>query len=98
MMPFCHQASFARLSLVHFDVSLKIAADYELFYDMYYKEGKDSFEYVSEVISVFEENNGISSKAIKELQNETLAVMSKRKSLWYYYSLIKLYVVRYLKK
>ena len=97
MMPFCHQASFARLSLVHFDVSLKIAADYELFYDMYYKEGKDSFEYVSEVISVFEENNGISSKAIKELQNETLAVMSKRKSLWYYYLLIKLYVVRYLK-
>lgn len=97
MMPFCHQASFARLSLAHFDISLKIAADYKLFYDMYYKEGKESFKYVSEVISVFEENNGISSKAIKELQNETLAVMSKRKTLWYYYLLIKLRVVRYLK-
>ena len=62
-LPFCHQSSFVKLALLQerlFDLSYKIAADYALFYNLYYKT-KSTFLYVNEVIAIYEASVGISS-------------------------------------
>lgn len=62
-LPFCHQSSFVKLSILKkcpFNLSFSLAADYEFFYRLYYKTNC-KFLYVDKVIAVYESTFGISS-------------------------------------
>lgn len=96
MMPFCHQAAFARLPIDFFDTKFKIASDYKFFLSLYCEKGKSCFRYIPLPIAIFEDEDGISSTAIRKLQDETLEIMSDNKSIWYYYLKVKLKVTRML--
>lgn len=88
-MPFCHQACFVRLrSMQPFDLTYKIASDYNFFYMLYWKKGAGAFYFVNECIAIFDCVNGVSSKQLYNLTKETLAICSQHKDLkWYYYKI-----------
>lgn len=61
-MAFCHQSSFVRTEeakKIGFDVSFRIAADYNMFYHLYIQGGR--FLYLPSVIADYEAENGMSS-------------------------------------
>lgn len=77
-MIFCHQSSFVRTSVFmkfKFNLQFKIAADYNLFYTLY----KENFRFkeIQECISVFEADNGISSRNFYTLKKEFLTINKK---------------------
>lgn len=77
-MFFCHQSSFVRTEVFmrfKFNLKFKIAADYELFYTLY-KE-KFRFKEILECISVFEADNGVSSRNFHTLKREFLLINKK---------------------
>lgn len=76
-MPFCHQSSFVRLSEIcnrGFDLNFKIAADYDLFLDLYL-QGK-VFSKLNIYVSYFE-LGGISSMNKLKLYDDFLDVKHK---------------------
>lgn len=83
--PIFHQSSFTRLSLLKatpFDISYKIAGDYNFFYHSYI-DGKKFF-YLNIVISVFDAADGISSNAISLRLYEGLKVIGEKATLKYH--------------
>jgi len=75
-MPFCHQSSLVKTSLLknrRFDLQYKIAADYDLFCQMY-REGK-KFRIFNQSIAVFDDC-GVSSTNKSQMLNE-FAVISR---------------------
>ena len=95
-MPFCHQSAFLKLPTELFDTNYKIAADYKIFFLLYNKRGKSCFKYIPMPFAIFEDEDGISSTAIRKLQDETLEIMADNKSIWYYYLKVKLKITRML--
>lgn len=87
-MVFCHQSSFIhkpKENKLYYNLDYKICADYELFLRIYLKHGTKAFAYVDEPISVYEIQNGISSKFKNKLYKEKLQIHLKEKL---YFSLI----------
>lgn len=79
-MPFSHQASFSRNSLLKkygFDLHYKICADRKFFYDVY-KDGY-KFEYINKIIAYYEAESGISAQNIINLTQETYKIEGKDK-------------------
>lgn len=83
--PFCHQASFAKATLLksyRFDTDYRIGADHDFFYRAY-KDGK-RFSYFHDVVCYFDGRQGTTKKRIVE------AIKDKKKAaLRYEYSLAK---------
>lgn len=70
-MPFCHQASFSRNSLMKkygFDTKYKICADRNFFYTAYKNNAK--FEYIDVTISNYEAEEGVSSVNMTKIFKE----------------------------
>ena len=63
IMPSCHQSIFCRrilLARILFDLRYKIAADYNLFFQL--RQMDIEFQYVQLVVAVYDAANGISSR------------------------------------
>lgn len=95
-MPFCHQSSFIRMPMPKYDVTYTIAADYAFFYNLYYKYGGDSFKKVSFPISVFEDEQGISSIQVLKTFEETLKIREQNKDICWYIDKFKLEIKKWL--
>lgn len=97
-MPFGHPAAFVKteiLKLKKFDVRFKIAADYNLFYNLYSE--KYRFLYIDQVISVFESENGVSNKLGFATIKETSIVNKSYKTRGYYLAILHFKISRLLK-
>lgn len=73
--PIFHQSSFTKLSLLKdtpFDISFKIAGDYNFFYNCYISNKK--FKYLDITMAVFDARDGISSNAINLRLDEGLKI------------------------
>lgn len=86
--PFCHQAAFARTSLMKemkFDLNYKLGADYDFFFRSY-RAGK-AFQYMDLDVCIFEGDEGASKRqfinAMKELFRSSLTHEPKL-SHWLY--------------
>ena len=80
--PILHQSSFTKLQLLKdspFDISFKIAGDYNFFYKCYIA-GK-LFKYLDLPISIFDASDGISSNAIGLRLNEGLKITGQKPNL-----------------
>lgn len=80
--PIFHQSSFTKLQLLKdtpFDISFKIAGDYNFFYKCYI-DGK-LFKYLDLAISIFDASDGISSNAIGLRLNEGLKITGQKPNL-----------------
>lgn len=83
-LPFCHQSTFVRTELMRqykFDLSYKIVADYNFFYQLH-RLGK-KFLHVSELISEYD-MNGYSSRRVIELYREIAKINGTYKTFFYY--------------
>lgn len=91
-MPFGHQASFTKTSLMleyHFDTYYKICADRDFFYKAYKHNKK--FEYIDITVCYYEAENGFSATNIKKLLYEKGEIEGKNHTLRWkfkYYSFI----------
>ena len=77
IMPSCHQSIFCRrilLARILFDLRYKIAADYNLFFQL--RQMDIEFQYVQLVVAVYDAANGISSRNEWSTQKEMLKIES----------------------
>ena len=102
-MPFGHQASFSRTSLMKykkFNLKYKICADRDFFYFAY--KNKYQYEYINQVIANYEAERGISSLNIINLMNEIGHIEEKNTSLYwkvkFVYFSISYVTKKYIKK
>lgn len=82
-MSFCHQSCFVKTSYHKehlFDISFKIVADYNLFYNAYFKDGVN-FQYVPVLVSDFDAEDGISSRRLCLLVKENARVQGVQETL-----------------
>lgn len=87
-IPFCHQATFVRLDSCWFDTKYKIAADYNLFYNMYFDEGREAFLIKDRVVADFRMENSTTYSNLRTTTREILKIQSKHKN-WFW---LKLYI------
>ena len=98
-MPFVHQASFSRISLMKyrkFDLNYKICADRDFFHFAY--KNNYRFEYISRVIANYEAENGVSSLNVINLMREIGAIERKNISLIWKLKLIVFAIVHVIKE
>lgn len=80
--PIFHQSSFTKLSLLKdapFDISFKIAGDYNFFYKCYFSDKK--FKYLDLAMAIFDASDGISSNAIGLRLEEGLRITGQKADL-----------------
>jgi glycosyl transferase family protein len=78
IMPSCHQSIFCRKKLLDrnlFDLRYKIAADYNLFFQL--RQMDIEFQYVPLVVAVYDATNGISSRNEWSTHKEMLKIESR---------------------
>jgi glycosyltransferase involved in cell wall biosynthesis len=88
-MPFCHQATFVRLDNCSFDTRFKIAADYHLFYNIYFEKGTDAFLCVDRVVADFQMEGSTTFTHLRQTKKEILKIQSKHKSWFWFKECIK---------
>ena len=88
-MPFCHQATFVRLDSCWFDTKYQIAADYNLFYNMYFDEGREAFLTIDRVIADFRMEDSTTYSNLRRTKREVLTIQSKHKNWFWLKSYIK---------
>lgn len=96
IMPSCHQSIFCKKDLLienPFDLSYRIAADYNFFYKLY-EQGVPRL-YVDLIVSIYECDNGLSSVNKWKTKKELLKI--ENNSILYYIKLV-VYKVFYLIK
>ena len=76
-MPFCHQATFVRLQDCEFDTKYNIAADYNLFYNLYYKHGRKVFLTIDRVIADFQMDGSTTYSNLRKTKKEILRIQSR---------------------
>lgn len=80
--PIFHQSSFTKLLLLKnlpFDISFKIAGDYNFFYKCYISDKK--FKYLDISMAIFDASDGISSNAIGLRLEEGLRITGQKSCL-----------------
>lgn len=82
-MPFCHQATFVRLDYCWFDIHFKIAADYDLFYKLYFNEGHDAFLIKDRVVADFRMEDSTTYSNLRKTKREILAIQARHKN-WFW--------------
>ena len=94
-MPFCHQAVFVRRNtLLHnlFDLSFKYAADFNQFYNLYYKYGASIFKYVPIYIAECDTSDSFSRKNMLPMWLEYMKIRSSHKDLRWYWDNFKNFI------
>lgn len=90
-MPCSHQALFCRMKDVkelRFDTDYKIAADYNMLYHLFWKNGKDNIERLDFPIVLFDGTGLSSCNKIKTFR-EVLKIRSAHKDCFYYWDYFK---------
>lgn len=96
-MGFCHQSSFVRTTIakeMKFDLKYKIAADFNMMYNIYKKGFK--FYFSDENISVFD-NSGISSTNQLQMLKEVANIVGSRNSFYYQMERLKIIIKSFLR-
>lgn len=97
VMPSCHQSIFCKRELLLkylFDLSFKIAADYNFFYQIY--EANVQRKYVNIIVSIYDAMDGISSRHEWVTRKEMLKI--ENRSCIYYVKSLFLYIKLTIKK
>lgn len=84
IMPSCHQSIFCRRNLLvrnPFDLKYKIAADYNLFFQL--KQMEVAFQYIPLVVAIYDATDGISSRNVWRAQKEMITI--ERNCLFIYF-------------
>lgn len=79
-IPFSHQASFTRLEVCVFNLKYKIAADYAVMYNLYYKYGPQSIASIDLPIANYQKDDSFSTLNPKNAKGEYLAIQSKHRT------------------
>lgn len=102
-MSFCHQSSFVKIELLQknkFDTKYKIAADYNLYYNLYNQGIK--FENCNMCIANYQVEGGLSSRNGYLGAKENLLIngkwMDNKHRILFYYKTLLFYTGFYLKK
>lgn len=87
-LPYCHQSSFVRLNLNGeewvFDTKYKIAADYKLFYTIFYTYGSTVFQNVERIIANYRMDDSMTFKNLSKAKGEYLSIQSKHRDwIWW---------------
>ena len=96
-MPFCHQATFVRLEDCRFDTKYKIAADYNLFYNLYFDEGRKAFLIKDRVVADFLMDGSTTYSNMRITKKEILKIQSRHKS-WFWLKEVVKYIINENKK
>lgn len=75
-LPFSHQASFTRREVCKFDTDYRYAADYALFYHIYYKYGEQSVLVVDREIARYKQEDSTTMVNVKQVKGEYLSIQS----------------------
>lgn len=83
-IPFSHQASFSRREICHYDTRFKIAADYKVMYEVYYKYGSTSILSLDLPIANYLKEDSFSTNNQHKAKGEYLKIQSAHKtSRWW---------------
>ncbi len=92
-MPFSHQASFVRIQpdKVSFDLKYKYAADYKMFYDLYFEYGKDAFLVLETAIAKYRQEDSLTMNPRNQhqIKGEYLRIQSAHRSLHWWKTYLK---------
>jgi len=94
-IPFCHQASFTKATLLkqwNFNLQYKLSSDFDFIYRAYLNHKK--FLYINKVICLFDFKTGATIKnALKSIYERRDAVLSQNFSVtkWFYFNFLILY-------
>lgn len=94
---FCHQASLIRTDLaqeLYFDEQYLIAADYNMFYQLYKRSVK--FLYIPITLSIFEVGVGLSQRNPKIAFREDAKILGRYRTPYYYLLYFKRFIYCYL--
>lgn len=98
-MPFCHQTVFVK-TIYHrehpFDISYRLAGDYNFFYKSYFDEHV-KFQHIALIVSNFDASDGLSTVVSLRLKENARLKGTKRTVCWY----IKFYMailIHYIKQ
>ena len=78
-----------KLNDCHFDTRYKIAADYHLFYNLYFKDGKSAFYVKDRVVAKFLMDDSTTYSNLRATKREILDIQSKRKNWFWWKEYIK---------
>lgn len=102
-LPFCHQSAFVASDFHKkhpFDISYKCAADYNMFYQAYYKF-TSRFKYVPVVVAIYDESSGFSKANMNTTHRERYRIWGiendKLKVFKYELYLINRHIKQYIK-
>lgn len=89
LLPFSHQSSFIRREDCRFDVRYRYAADYALFYHIYYKHGEQAILVVDREIARYRQEDSLSMVNAKPVKGEYLSIQAKHPTLHWLKEYIK---------
>lgn len=79
-LPFSHQACFVRPPFT-FDLKYKIAADYKILYDTFYKYGEKSICSINYIIADYQKDGSFSTVNYRKAKAEYLRIQSRHLSV-----------------
>ena len=88
-MPFCHQATFTRLECCQFDTRYRIAADYNLFYNLYNNFNSGAFVIKDRVVADFLMDGSTTYSNLRTTKKEILRIQSRHKNWFWIKEFIK---------
>ena len=83
-LPYCHQATFMRVGNWQFDTEFKIAADYKVMYDSFWRYGGKSMLSVDRVIANYRMEDSTTFDNLHKAKAEYLKIQSEHKTwIWW---------------
>ena len=83
-LPYCHQATFMRIGNWQFDTNFKIAADYKVMYDCFWRYGEKSMLSVDRVIANYRMEDSTTFDNLRKAKAEYLKIQSNHKTwIWW---------------
>jgi len=76
-LTFSHQASFVRREVCHFNTKYRIAADYNLFYQIYDIYGFEAFCIIDRAIACYRMTDSMTFENVRKAKKEYLMIQSK---------------------
>lgn len=87
-LPYCHQSAFVKLFLNNetwrFDTNLNIAADYKVFYDIYYRYGAEAYQSVDIIVANYRMEDSMTFNNLKKAKGEYLKIQSAHRD-WHWW-------------
>lgn len=92
-LPYCHQSAFVKLLLNgdpwSFETKYKIAADYKVFYDIYYKFGADAYQTVDVIVANYRMEDSMTFNNLKKAKGEYLSIQAGHRDWQWWKEYIK---------